>query len=105
MKKEMEEIPDELNPDLMLNTIASELLIKIAKGEIDIQKDQIEALPFHQADGLFSRTGRHHIHPIFLQHVGDQQKNGHIVVHQKYISVHFHAPFFLMIPQSDRGGP
>lgn len=38
MKKEMEEIPDELNPDLMLNTIASELLIKIAKGEIDIQK-------------------------------------------------------------------
>lgn len=34
MKKEMEEIPDELNPDLMLNTIASELLIKIAKGEI-----------------------------------------------------------------------
>ena len=28
MKKEMEEIPDELNPDLMLNTIASELLIK-----------------------------------------------------------------------------
>lgn len=34
----MEEIPDELNPDLMLNTIASELLIKIAKGEIDIQK-------------------------------------------------------------------
>ena len=33
MKKEMEEIPDELNPDLMLNTIASELLIKIAKGE------------------------------------------------------------------------
>ena len=32
MKKEMEEIPDELNPDLMLNTIASELLIKIAKG-------------------------------------------------------------------------
>ena len=30
MKKEMEEIPDELNPDL--------LLIKIAKGEIDIQK-------------------------------------------------------------------
>ena len=29
MKKEMEEIPDELNPDLMLNTIASELLIKI----------------------------------------------------------------------------
>ena len=25
MKKEMEEIPDELNPDLMLNTIASEL--------------------------------------------------------------------------------
>lgn len=26
MKKEMEEIPDELNPDLMLNTIASELL-------------------------------------------------------------------------------
>ena len=30
MKKEMEEIPDELNPDLMLN--------KIAKGEIDIQK-------------------------------------------------------------------
>ena len=27
MKKEMEEIPDELNPDLMLNTIASELLI------------------------------------------------------------------------------
>ena len=43
MKKEMEEIPDELNPDLMLNTIASELLIKIAKGEIDIQKDQIEA--------------------------------------------------------------
>ena len=31
MKKEMEEIPDELNPDLMLNTIASELLIKIAK--------------------------------------------------------------------------
>ena len=37
-KKEMEEIPDELNPDLMLNTIASELLIKIAKGEIDIQK-------------------------------------------------------------------
>ena len=58
-----------------------------------------------QADGLFSRTGRHHIHPVFLQHVGDQQKNGHIVVHQKYISVHFHAPFFLMIPQSDRGGP
>ena len=38
MKKEMEEIPDELNPDLMLNTIASELLIKIAKGEIDIQE-------------------------------------------------------------------
>lgn len=37
-EKEMEEIPDELNPDLMLNTIASELLIKIAKGEIDIQK-------------------------------------------------------------------
>ncbi|BDW76421.1 hypothetical protein BFINE_22160 [Bacteroides finegoldii DSM 17565] len=34
MKKEMEEIPDELNPDLMLNTIASELLIKIAKGRL-----------------------------------------------------------------------
>ena len=31
MKKEMEEIPDELNPDLMLNTIASELLIKTRK--------------------------------------------------------------------------
>lgn len=38
MKKEMKEIPDELNPDLMLNTIASELLIKVAKGEIDIRK-------------------------------------------------------------------
>lgn len=38
MKKEMEEIPDELNPDLMLNMTASELLIKVAKGEIDIQK-------------------------------------------------------------------
>ena len=38
MKKEMEEIPDELNPELMLNMTASELLIKIAKGEIDIQK-------------------------------------------------------------------
>ena len=41
MKKEMEEIPDELNPDLMLNTIASELLIKIAKGEIDDQRNWI----------------------------------------------------------------
>lgn len=38
MKREIEGIPDELNPELMLNTIASELLIKIAKGEIDIQK-------------------------------------------------------------------
>ena len=38
MKKEMEEIPDELNPDLILNTIAAELLIKLAKGELDIQK-------------------------------------------------------------------
>ena len=34
MKKEMEEIPDELNPDLMLNTIASELLLTIANGLI-----------------------------------------------------------------------
>lgn len=38
MKREIEEIPDELNPDLMLNITASELLIKVAKGEIDIQK-------------------------------------------------------------------
>lgn len=38
MKKEIEGIPDELNPELMLNGIASELLIKVAKGEIDIQK-------------------------------------------------------------------
>ncbi len=38
MKKEMEEILDELNPDLMLNTITSELLIKVAKGGINIQK-------------------------------------------------------------------
>lgn len=38
MKKETEEIPDELNPELMLNGIASELLIKVARGEIDIQK-------------------------------------------------------------------
>lgn len=38
MKREIEEIPDELNPDLMLNMTASELLIKVAKGEIDIQK-------------------------------------------------------------------
>lgn len=33
MKREIEEIPDELNPDLMLNITASELLIKVAKGE------------------------------------------------------------------------
>ena len=32
MKKETEEMPDELNPDLMLNMTASELLIKVAKG-------------------------------------------------------------------------
>ena len=38
MKREIEEIPDELNPDLMLNITASELLIKVAKGEIGIQK-------------------------------------------------------------------
>lgn len=38
MKRETEEIPDELNPELMLNGIASELLIKVARGEIDIQK-------------------------------------------------------------------
>ena len=38
MKKEMNGLPDELNPDLMLNMTASELLIKVAKGEIDIQK-------------------------------------------------------------------
>ena len=38
MKKEMEEIPDELNPDLMLNTIASELLIKIALSLIHISE-------------------------------------------------------------------
>ena len=38
MKKEMDGLPDELNPDLMLNMTASELLIKVAKGEIDIQK-------------------------------------------------------------------
>lgn len=35
MKKE---IPDELNPELMLNMTASELLIKVAKGDIDIHK-------------------------------------------------------------------
>ena len=57
MKKEMEEIPDELNPDLMLNTIASELLIKIAKGEIDIQKLVRKQLsdrgaPYIQGDGI-----------------------------------------------------
>lgn len=38
MKKEMDGLPDELNPDLMLNMTASELLIKVAKREIDIQK-------------------------------------------------------------------
>lgn len=38
MKREIDEIPDELNPELMLNMTASELLIKVAKGEIDIQK-------------------------------------------------------------------
>lgn len=38
MKKEINEIPDEVNPELMLNMTASELLIKVAKGEIDIQK-------------------------------------------------------------------
>lgn len=38
MKKETEGIPDELNPEFMLDLIASELLIKVAKGEIDIQK-------------------------------------------------------------------
>lgn len=38
MKREIDEIPDELNPDLILNMTASELLIKVAKGEIDIQK-------------------------------------------------------------------
>lgn len=36
MKKEMDGLPDELNPDLMLNMTASELLIKVAKREIDI---------------------------------------------------------------------
>lgn len=38
MKREIDEIPDELNPELMFNMTASELLIKVAKGEIDIQK-------------------------------------------------------------------
>ena len=38
MKKETDELPDELHPDLRLNMTASELLIKVAKGEIDIQK-------------------------------------------------------------------
>lgn len=38
MKKEIDGIPDELNPDLMLNMTASGLLVKVAKGEIDIQK-------------------------------------------------------------------
>lgn len=38
MKKEMDGLPDELSPDLMLNMTASELLIKVVKGEIDIQK-------------------------------------------------------------------
>lgn len=38
MKKEIDELPDELNPDLMFNMTASELLVKAVKGEIDIQK-------------------------------------------------------------------
>lgn len=38
MKKKIEEKPDELNPELMFNMTASELLVKAAKGEIDIQK-------------------------------------------------------------------
>ena len=58
MKKEMEEIPDELNPDLMLNTIASELLIKIAKGEIDIQKLVRKQLSDEARTELRTRTGR-----------------------------------------------
>lgn len=38
MKREIKEIPDDLNPEFMLSGIASQLLIKVVKGEIDIQK-------------------------------------------------------------------
>ena len=38
MKREVEEIPDELNQEFMLRVIDSELLIKVAKEEIDIWK-------------------------------------------------------------------
>ena len=72
----------------------------------NVQQDQVEAPLLHTPERFLPGADGRHLQPLLLQHVGDQQKNGYVVVYQKNLLMHPAAPPFpLMIPQPGQAKP